>query len=225
MTEPVLVAATVECTGRDAETILSQAHDGQVRAEPAVMCEHGGVDRAPNWQIALVDHHLLDVGHDIGAGHLEHLERRDVHQTAVLAQVEMLCIGDGAPPAGIPFVSAVFDAVFLDEIGVRFVPVRPLPAARLEIEGAELVSAGLRRAAGHIATRCPLFSWVHDPVGLVEVLVGPCLDVDDIAVLGVEARDVGAVWVGEAGVAVGHPFGHQPADAGALLDPHRCDRP
>ena len=104
------------------------------------------------------------------------------------------------------------------------VPVRPLPADRLEEDGPELPLARVERAESNVAVRGPLLHRVHDAVGLVEPLRRASRDVGPRPLVRVEPRDVGAVRI-DLGLAVGHPLGDRLRDPGRLLDPDRGGRP
>ena len=219
LADPELVAATVEDAGDDADAILGHPHHGEVGVEATVLVEPRGIDRAADRHIDFVDGEV--VGELDGAGALEFvdLEGAEVDQTAVLAKVEMLPDGDRVPPAVVPLDGALFEAVALDEVGVRGVPLRALPDASLEELGAEGFLAALERRLDQVATRLPLLGGVDDAVGLVEVLRRASPDVLVALLLVIEAGYIGAVGVDDAGVAVGHPLGDDLRHAGTFLDP------
>ena len=98
-----------------------------------------------------------------------------------LAQREVLGVHDRRPPARVPLVRAVGDAVVLDERRVALVPVRPFPAAGLEVHRAERLGARVVRRAADVALRRPLLARVHDAVRLVVVLGAAGADVVVVA--------------------------------------------
>ena len=79
--------------------------------------------------------------------------------------------------------------------GVGLVPVGPLPAGRLEEDGAQVPFAAVHRREAQVAVGGPLLHRVDDAVGLVEALgrAGPDVVVGPLVV--VEAGDVRAVGV------------------------------
>ena len=66
---------------------------------------------------------------------------------------------------------------------------------------------------------------MHDAVRLDEVLIGACPDVLFVALVNVEAADVGDMRIDHAWVAVGHPLGNDLCHTRAFLDPNRSSRP
>ena len=115
-------------------------------------------------------------------------------------------------------------AVLGEQLLVRGVPERPLPAGGLEEDGPELALARVERAEPDIAVGGPLLGGVDDAVGLVEPLGRARLDVRTCLLVVVEAGDVRAVRV-DLGLPVGHPLGDHPGDPGRLLDPDRGGGP
>ena len=111
-------------------------------------------------------------------------------------------------------------AVLVDEVGVRLVPVRPLPAGGLEEERAELLLRLVHRRLPLVAVRLVLLGGVDDPVGLDERLGRAQSGVLAALLVLVEPGDV-AVGDVDLAVALGHPLGHRAADARTFLDPDR----
>src|SRR5207344_425729 len=124
-----------------------------------------------------------------------------------IAHGQMLCVDDGRPPAGVPLGLPTTDAisVLLEEPGVRLVPLRALPAGRLEEDRAERLLALVVRREPYVAIRCPLLEGVDDAVGLVEALARARLHVDRGLLVLPEARGIGRVQV-DVRLAVHHPF-------------------
>src|SRR5207244_11739290 len=94
----------------------------------------------------------------------------EVDNAGALTQAEVLGVDDGRPPARIPFGLARHDALAILCVQrlVGLVPLRALPAGRLEEDGAQRFFAVVKRAAAHVAVRRPLLARVDDAVGLVE---------------------------------------------------------
>ncbi len=82
------------------------------------------------------------------------------------------------------------------------------PPTGFEIKRFEYVSASFDGPRGDVSSCRPLLSGVHDAVGLVEMFLSARLDVMNVALLWVEASDVGAMWVSQMRVTVSHPFGY-----------------
>ena len=107
-------------------------------------------------------------------------------------------------------------AVFLEQRRVRLVPLRTLPARRLEEDGAELLLARVVRRQPNVAVRRPLLERVDDPVRLVEPLAGARLYVRRGLLMLPEARRIGGVQV-DVRLAVDHPLGQRLSDPGPSL--------
>ncbi len=142
----------------------------------------------------------------------------------MLAHREMLGVDDRRPPAGIPLGRPRLDAVALDERCVRLVPLRPLPAGRLEEHRAQLLLARVHRRDANAPVGSPLLGRVDDPVRLRERLEGARLDVRAGLLVRVEAADVRGVEI-DVRLAVHHPLGHRLADPRPFLDPDGRGRP
>ena len=76
--------------------------------EPTIGGQPRGVDGAADRDVHLVDGQAVGVLDGPRALQLVDLEGAEVHHAAVLAQVEVLTDGDGAPPAVIPFNFSFF---------------------------------------------------------------------------------------------------------------------
>src|SRR5205814_9160734 len=100
-------------------------------------------------------------------------------------------------------------AIAGEQRSIRLVPLRPLPAGRLEEHGAQGPLALVKRALPHIAVRGPLLAGMYDAIGLVESLGGARLHMRAGALVRVEARDIGA-----AGVDLRETGGHPLRDGG-----------
>ena len=222
---PELVAPAVEDAGDDAHLIVARAHHREIGVEAAVGGEPGRVDGAPHRHVDPVHGQAVGVFHGAGTGQLEDLEGAEVHQPAVLPQVEVLAHGDGAPPAVVPLHLAVGQPVTLGEVGVGGEPLRALPGAGLEELGAEGLLAREVGADAQVAAALPLLGRVDDAVRLVEVLRGAGPDVGVAALLGIEAGHIRAVGVDDPRVAEGHPLGDDLGHAGAFLHPDGRRRP
>ena len=227
LAEPVVVAATVERTGDDPEVVGAEALDGEVAAEATVRGEQRGVHAAAHRHVDVVDAHVLQEVAGAGPLEVELVERGEVDHAHALAHLQVLGVGDGAPPAAVPLVGARLAGLgeLRHQRGVALVPLRALPATGIEEHRTEGFLTGVERAAAHAALAAPLLARVHDAVGLVEVLVAAGVDVPLGLLVRVEAADVAAVRVAHVRVAVGHPLGDELGDAGAFLDPHRGRAP
>ena len=137
----------------------------------------------------------------------------------------MLGVDDGTPPTVVPFDLTFTQPIALEQVGVAGVPMRALPDTGGEVLGASGIGNCLEAGLFETAAAFPLFAWVHDAVGLVEVFFGAGPDVLVALLVVVEAGDVAGVGVDDSGVAVGHPLGHDLRHAGAFFDPDRSGRP
>ena len=186
--------------------------------------EQRRVDGTPDRHVHLAHRDLLHGRERARAGDVEDAERAEVEDRRAVAHREVLGVDDRRPPARVPLGRAAVDAVLVDELGVRLVPVRALPAGGLEEHRAERLLAGVERRQPDVAVRRPLLAGMDDPVGLVEALGGPRADVRGRLLAVVEARDVRRLEV-DLRLAVRHPLRDRPADARPLLDPHGGRRP
>ena len=141
--EPVLVAAAVEGAGDHPEVLLAEPHDREVAAEPAVRREQRRVHRAADRHVDDVHAHVLQEVERAGALEVELVERGQVDHADVLADVQVLGVGDRRPPPGVPLVRTRLAApgVAVTQIDVRLVPLRPLPPAGVEEHRAERLLA------------------------------------------------------------------------------------
>ena len=96
-----------------------------------------------------------------------------------------------------------------------------LPAAGLEVVGAQRIGAVFVWSRANIALGCPLLTWVHNAVGLVEVLGATRTHVVIVTRIWVEAADVAVMRI-DFWLAMGHPLGEHASGAGAFLNPDRC---
>ena len=224
--EPLAVAHPVGAAGHDPEVVAPEAHDRQVRLDPAGLVEERRVDDPSDRDVHLGDGHPLDVVECARPGDVEDGEGRQVDHPDPVAHGEVLGVDDRRPPARFPLGIAGHDpvAVLREQLLVGGVPERSLPAGRLEEDRPELALACVERAQPDVAVARPLLGRVDDPVGLVEALGGTGLDVRARLLVVVEAGDVRAVRV-DLGLPVGHPLGDHPGDPGRLLDPDRGSRP
>ena len=218
---PELVPSTIEHAGDDPHPVLTESHHGQVGVESTIGGQPRGVDGAADRHVHLVDGQAVGVLDGSRTFQLVDLEGAEVHHTAVLAQVEVLTDGDGAPPAVIPFHIPLGQVVALYQVGVGSEPLRALPGSSLEEHGVQVLLTGEVGANSQVPAAFPLLVRVDNAVRLVEVLLGPGPDVLLGPLLVVEARDVGTVDVDDTGIAKGHPLGDHLSHAWSLLDPHR----
>jgi hypothetical protein len=135
----------------DDAAAVCHAEDGQVGAHHALVVEEMGVDALADVAVAAdlggaEPFHQRDV---IRPGNLEHVEMREVDYPAILAQRQMLGIGDAPEVAGVPLVFADRDAVavFFQQMVVRRVAMGALPAAQLHEVAAKLDLALVERRA------------------------------------------------------------------------------
>ena len=192
--------------------------------EPTVRGEPWGVRRAANGA-DLVHAEVVGELNSTGTRDLKLLKCRQVNQADVVTHVEVLADRDRTPPAIIPFDFAFRDVVALGEIGVAAVPLRSFPRTGLEEEGVKHFLAFEQRRHLQVAAVLPLLGGMHNAVGLVEVFFGAAPDVLVVALVVVEAGDVGAVGVDHSRVAIGHPLGDDLGHARAFLDPDGGCRP
>ena len=225
--EPILVAATIKCTGDYAEMLITQTHDGEVAAEAATLCEEGGVNRTTNRYVNVVHAHVLQERNNTRAGEIKFVECGEIYHSNRLAHLQVLCVGDWRPPAAVPFALARCALVFelVNKFGVRSEPLWSFPTARIEECCTSCFLARVEGATAHVSLCSPLLARVHDAVGLVEVLVATGVNVVFGFLVRVKAADIRRVWVAQVWVAVSHPFGNQLRDAGAFLDPDCSSRP
>ena len=205
---------------------MRQPHHRQVGPEPTPVVEHRRVDDPAERDVALRDAGALHGLERAGPDDVEDRERREVDDAGPVAHREVLGVDDRAPPARVPLVLArhYAVAVLLEQPGVRLVPLRPLPACRLEELRAQLDLRRVHRRQPLRTRGEVLLARVDDPVGLVERLAGARPDVRAGLLVGVEPRDV-AVRQVDLRQPVGHPLGQRPPDARPLLDPDRRGRP
>ena len=224
--EPLAIAHPVRAAGHDPEVVPPEPHDREVRLDAARLVEQRRVDDAPVRDVHLGHGHPLDVVERAWPGDVEDRERREVHHPDPVAHREVLGVDDRRPPARLPFGLAGHDlpAEFREQIHVRAVPERSLPAGGLEEDRLQFAFARVERAEPDVPVALPLLARVDDAVGLVEPLGRARLDVVARLLVGVEAGDIRAVRV-DLGLPVGHPFGDHPGDPGRLLDPDRSDGP
>src|SRR5699024_3778291 len=92
-----------------------------------------------------------------------------------LAHRQMLRLDRGRPPAPVPFRLPRGDAAAVggQQGVVRCVPLRPLPAAAFEEEGAQFLLPGIERAGAHRPVALPLLARVYDAVDLREAFGRP----------------------------------------------------
>ena len=212
--------------GDDAEVLVAEPHDRQVGLEAAARREPRRVDDASDGRVDLAHRHRLQRVERTGPGDVEDRERREVEDPRAVAHREVLGVDDRRPPARVPLGLAPPDpvAVLLEQRRVRLVPLRTLPARRLEEDGAELLLALVVRRQPDVAVRRPLLERVDDPVRLVEPLAGSRLHVRGRLLVLPEARRIGGVEV-DVRLAVHHPLGERLSDSRPLLDPDRRGRP
>ena len=212
--------------GDDPEELRAQPHDRQVGLEAAVVVEDRRVDDAPGLDVELGERDVLECFERAGAGDVEDVEGGQVDHRDPVPHRQVLGVHDRRPPARLPLGLARHHpvAVLLEQLGVRLVPPGALPAGRLEEDGAELLLARVERADADVPVALPLLRRVDDPVGLVEALGGARVDVALLALVRVEAGDVGAVHV-DLGGALDGPLGDGACDSRAFLDPDRGHRP
>ena len=224
--EPLEVHHAVGSAGDHPEVILAEPHDGEVGHEAAVRCEDGGVDHLADRNVHLAHADLLHCGQGARPGDVEDRERREIHEARRLAQLQVLGVDDGRPPARLPLGRARHHgiAVLRDKAGIGVVPEGALPLRGLVEDRAERLLALVVGRRADLAVGRPLLGWVHDAVGLVEALGRAVLDVLRGRLARVEAGDVGGVQV-DFGLAEDHPLRHGASDAGAFLDPHRGGGP
>ena len=224
--EELPVAHPHAAAGHHPEAVVGEPHDRQVGEDPAGAVEQRRVDGPPGRDVDLVDAQPLEVGAGARPGHVEDGERRQVDDRRPVAHRQVLGVDDRRPPARFPFGGARHDplAVLGEQALVRAVPVRPLPAGRLEEDGAELALARVERRQPDVAVRLPLLHRMDDAVGLVEALGRAGPDVLLGLVVVVEAGDVGAVRI-DLRLARRHPLDDGLGDPGRLLDPDRRRRP
>ena len=220
--EPRPVGHAVGSAGDDPEVVRTEAHHRQVGPEAALRVEDRGVDHLADRDVALRDAGALDDGERGRSRDVEEAEGRQVDHCPRLAHPEVLGVDDRAPPARVPLVLARHHGVgvLLDEGRVGLVPERSFPTRGLEEDRPQLLLRVVHRREALVAVRGVLLGRVDDAVGLDEGLGGAQAGVLATLLVLVEAGDVAVVDV-DLGVAVGHPLGHRPADARALLDPHR----
>jgi hypothetical protein len=224
--EPLLVDHAQRASGDDTEMAVAEPHDREIGLHSAVLVEERGVDDAADGDVGLVDDHPLHVVHGPRPLDVEDGERAEVHHADPVAHRQVLGVDDGRPPARVPLGGPDRHAacVLVQELPVRLVPVRPLPAGRLEEHGVQLDLPRVEGAEPDLPVRRPLLRGVHDAVGLVVPLPGAGVDVGPRALVLVEAGDVRAVGV-DLGHAARHPLGHRLGDPGGLLDPDGGGRP
>ena len=218
--EPLLVGRAVGAAGDHPEELLAEPHDREVGLEAAAGREDRCVDDPPDRDVHLPHRHALHGGERAGPGDVEDREGAQVDHAGPVAHRQVLGVRDRRPPARVPLGLAPRHpvGVLLEERRVRLVPLRPLPAGRLEEHGAELALARVERRQANVAVRPPLLARVDDAVGLVEPLGRARPDVGAGLLVIPEPRDVGRVQV-DLGLAVGHPLGDGRADARPLLHP------
>ena len=165
---PELIATTVEYTRNDADGLFANTHHGEIGVEAAVLRQPGGVDRATNGHVDLVDGEVVGERNRSGAFEFIDLEGAEIDHAAVLAEVQVFANGDGIPPTVVPFDLTLAEAVALDEVGVRVVPLGTFPDASLEEFGAKVFLAASVRPLDEVTTIAPLLRRVDDAVGLDE---------------------------------------------------------
>ncbi len=193
---------------------------------PPAGVEERRVDRAARCDVDLVDGEALEVFTRAGSGDVEDHERREVDHADPVAHREVLGVDDRRPPARIPLSLARHDpiAVLVEERTVRVVPVRALPAGRLEEDRAQRNLSLICRRQADRPVRRPLLARVDDAVGLVVALRRPSGDVLVRLVVVVEAGDIRAVRI-DLRFAVRHPLSDRLRDPGRFLDPDGGHRP
>ncbi len=105
------------------------------------------------------------------------------------------------------------------ERGVRLVPVRPLPAARLEADRTELLLTDVERGRPQRPEHLGRLQRVQDVVDLDEAPDTALLHELGRELHVLEAVQVALVHIG-AGASLDHPLGHRTRDAGAVRHPH-----
>ena len=224
--EPLVVGHPVRASGDDAEVLVAEPHDREVGLEASARREPRRVDDPADGDVALAHRHLLQRVQRARAREVEDRERGEVEDPRAVSHGEVLGVDDRRPPARVPLGLAPADAVavLLEQRRVRLVPLRALPAGRLEEDGAEFLLARVVWREPNVAVRGPLLEWMDDAVGLVEALVGARLHVRRGLLVLPEACCVRGVEV-DVRLAVHHPLGERLADARPLLDPDRGRRP
>ena len=224
--EPLAVGHAVRAARDDPELLVAEPHDREVGLEAAAGREPRRVDDPADRDVDLPLRHVLEGVERSRPGDVEDRERGEVEDRGPLAHGEMLRVDDRRPPASVPLRLAAADPVaeLLEQRRVRLVPLRALPARRLEEDGVELALARVERREADVAVGRPLLGGVDDPVRLVEALGGARLDVRARPMMLVKAGDVRGVEV-DLGLAVHHPLGQALADARALLHPDGGRRP
>ncbi len=177
LADPELVPTTVEHAGHDPDMVVTETHHGQVGVEATVGGEPRGVDAAAHRLVHLVHGQVVGELNRTGTGQVVDLEGRQVDHTAVLPQIEVLGVGDGAPPTVVPLGVPLAQPVALDQVGVGVVPLGPLPHPGLEEHGVQVLLAAQIGAGHQLPSALPLLGRMHDAVGLVEVLGGSSPDV------------------------------------------------
>ena len=190
--DPLEVGHAVQAAGHHAELLVAEPQDREVGAEAAARRQQRRVDDAPDRYVHLAHRDLLHGRERAGAGDVEDAERAQVEHRRAVAHREVLGVDDRRPPARVPLRRPAVDAVLVDQLRVRLVPVRALPSGRLEEDRAERLLAGVERRQPDVAIRRPLLAGMDDPVGLVEPLGGPRAHVRVRLLAVVEARDVRA---------------------------------
>ena len=210
--------------GDDPEGLLPEPHDRQVRPEAASRAEDGRVDHAPDGHVHLGEHRSLKRIERSRPLHVEDRERREVEDARVLAHGEVLGVDDRRPPPRIPFGVPSLDAVPLDQVRIRLVPVRALPACRLVEHRAERPLLLVHRRQPEAAVAGPLLRRVDDPVRLRERLARACPDVPPRLLVSVEAARLGRLQV-HVRLAEHHPLRHRLSRRRPLPHPDRRGGP
>ena len=169
--EPLEVGHAVRAARDDAEPLVAEPHDRQVGLEAAARRENRRVDdaadgRRPSGARTPAARRRARRGRRRRRS--QNAERSKI--PARLAHREVLGVDDRRPPARVPLASRrpTRSPYSSTQRRVRLVPLRPLPARRLEEDGAELLLALVHRREPDVPVRRPLLGRVDDAVGLGE---------------------------------------------------------
>ena len=222
-----MVGHAVRAARDDTEVLVAEAHDREIGLEATARGEPRRVDDPSDGHVDLTHRHRLQrveraPGPDTSK--IANADRSKIPARSRIARCSALMIGDhqrlshsaSRPPTRSPYSSS--------SPRVRLVPLRPLPAGRLEEDRAELLLPLVVRREAHVAVRGPLLERMHDAVRLVEPFGRPRLHVRRRLLLLPEPRRVGGVEV-DVRLAVHHPLRERLPDARPLLDPDGRGRP
>ena len=207
-----------------AVVVLPQAQDGEVSPHATLGVQEVGVDTLAHRRVPAHLGHtdvLQQVGR-IGAFHIDLGKVRDIDHAHVFRHLEMLGIRHAPEVAVIPLVGTHWHliAVHREQMLVAGIAMGALPARQLHEVGAECLFALVERALENTPPGAVGLAVVHRRVVDLEgALVAAVVDVLLVLLVGVGAGHVDASMV-DVGGAVGHPVGHQLADAGGVFHPH-----